>query len=75
DPNSAGSQFYISFLPTQFLDGQYTVFGRVVEGLDTLSKIERVDPERMFPGQKKTQIIEMRVLRKRNHDYSNFRRM
>lgn len=75
DPNSAGSQFYISFLPTQFLDGQYTVFGRVVEGLDTLSKIERVDPERMFPGQKKTQIIEMRVLRKRNHDYSHFRRM
>jgi hypothetical protein len=47
----------------------------VVEGLDTLSKIERVDPERMFPGQKKTQIIEMRVLRKRNHDYSHFRKM
>lgn len=75
DPNSAGSQFYISFLPTQFLDGQYTVFGRVVEGLDTLSKIERVDPEHPIPGQQKTQIIEMKVLRKRNHDYSHFRRM
>jgi len=75
DPNSAGSQFYISFLPTQFLDGQYTVFGRVTEGIETLSKIERVDPERMFPGQQKTQIIEMKVLRKRNHDYSNFKKM
>lgn len=75
DPNSAGSQFYISFLPTQFLDGQYTVFGRVVEGLDTLSKIERIDPDHPIPGQQKTQIIEMKVLRKRNHDYSNFRRM
>ncbi|MDO4856940.1 MAG: peptidylprolyl isomerase [Thermoguttaceae bacterium] len=75
DPNSAGSQFYISFLPTKFLDGQYTVFGRVVEGLDTLSNIQRVDPERPIPGLEKTKIIEMRVLRKRNHDYSNFRRM
>lgn len=75
DPNSAGSQFYISFLPTKFLDGQYTVFGRVVEGLDTLSNIQRVDPERPIPGLEKTKIIEMRVLHKRNHDYSNFRRM
>ena len=75
DPNSAGSQFYISFLPTQFLDGQYTVFGRVVEGLDTLSKIERIDPDHPIPGLKKTQIIEMKVLRKRNHDYSHFRKM
>src|SRR4051812_1133255 len=34
DPNSAGSQFYICFKPTPFLDGQYTVFGEVTKGLD-----------------------------------------
>lgn len=32
DPNSAGSQFYICQAPVHFLDGQYTVFGRVVAG-------------------------------------------
>jgi len=72
DPNSAGSQFYISFLPTQFLDGQYTVFGRVIDGMDVLGKIVRIDPERPYPGQVPTKIIEMKVLRKQAHDYSNF---
>jgi len=72
DPNSAGSQFYISFLPTQFLDGQYTVFGRVIDGMDVLAKIVRIDPERPYPGLVPTKIIEMKVLRKQAHGYSDF---
>ena len=34
DPNSAGSQFFIVHEDSTFLDGQYTVFGRVIEGMD-----------------------------------------
>lgn len=46
DPNSAGSQFYICFARTEFLDGQYTVFGEVIRGMDVVDKIRRRDPER-----------------------------
>jgi len=40
DPNSAGSQFYICLAPQPGLDGQYTVFGQVVEGLDVVHQIQ-----------------------------------
>ena len=39
DPNSAGSQFYIVVKDSNFLDGQYTVFGEVVRGMDVADKI------------------------------------
>ncbi|MBV9463127.1 MAG: peptidylprolyl isomerase [Verrucomicrobiae bacterium] len=45
DPNSAGSQFFICFAPQPRLDGQYTIFGRVVEGMEVVDKIKRRDPE------------------------------
>jgi len=40
NPNSAGSQFFLTFAPQPRLDGGYTVFGRMVEGEDTLKKLE-----------------------------------
>ena len=40
DPNSADSQFYISLGRHPHLDGQYTVFGQVKEGMDAVKKIE-----------------------------------
>ena len=40
NPNSAGSQFFLTFKSTPFLDNQYTVFGKVSEGLDVLKKLE-----------------------------------
>lgn len=43
DPDSADSQFYICLEPQPFLDGKYTVFGQVVEGLDVLPKIQEND--------------------------------
>ncbi len=43
DPNSAGSQFYICLGPQPFLDGQYTVFGQVTEGLDIVHSITAGD--------------------------------
>ena len=45
DPNSAGCQFFIVHAPAQHLDGQYTAFGELVTGMDTLDKIAAVAVE------------------------------
>ncbi len=51
DPNSADSQFFIVFDDATFLDGNYTVWGRVIEGMEHVDKIKRgepvVDPDRI----------------------------
>jgi len=39
-PGTDGSQFFLTFVPTTWLDGKHTIFGRVVEGTDTLKKLE-----------------------------------
>ena len=44
-PNTNGSQFFITFAATPWLDGQHTVFGRVTEGLDVLDEISLRDPQ------------------------------
>ena len=41
DPNSANSQFYIMFAPAPHLDGQYTIWGQVTEGMDHIGAIKR----------------------------------
>jgi peptidyl-prolyl cis-trans isomerase A (cyclophilin A) len=38
-PNSSGCQFFVTLAPAAFLDGQYTIFGEVVKGMDTVKKI------------------------------------
>tara|TARA_B100000401_G_scaffold423198_1_gene350880 strand:- start:337 stop:897 length:561 start_codon:yes stop_codon:yes gene_type:complete len=43
DPDSANSQFFICFKPAPFLDRQYTVFGKVIEGMEFVDKIQRGD--------------------------------
>ena len=44
DPNSANSQFFICFKPAAFLDREYTVFGKVIEGMEIVDKIKRGEP-------------------------------
>lgn len=44
DPNSANSQFYICFMPAPKLDNKYTVWGRVMTGMEWVDKIERGEP-------------------------------
>src|SRR6187551_2120585 len=44
DPNSGDSQFFICFDDARFLDGQYTVWGKVVEGMENVDKIKRGEP-------------------------------
>ena len=41
DPNSGNSQFFICFGPTPHLDRQYTVFGKVIEGMEHIDKIKK----------------------------------
>ena len=46
DPNSANSQFFIMFGPAPRLNGAYTVFGRVVSGMDNVDAIKKGDARR-----------------------------
>lgn len=67
-PNSGGSQFFLTFTNTDHLDGMHTVFGRVIQGMDVLPKIQRIDPDaEQKPAPDK--ILEAKVLRKRDHEY------
>src|SRR5437016_14373915 len=45
-PNSANSQFFICFDDARFLDKQYTVWGKVIEGMDNVDQIKRGEPVR-----------------------------
>ena len=44
DPNSGDSQFFIMFAEGSFLNGQYTVWGQVVKGMEFVDNIERGEP-------------------------------
>ena len=44
DPDSANSQFFVCFADARFLDKQYTVWGRVIEGMENVDKFARGEP-------------------------------
>ena len=45
NPNSANSQFFIMLADGHFLNGNYTVFGKVISGMDVVDKIKKGDPD------------------------------
>jgi cyclophilin family peptidyl-prolyl cis-trans isomerase len=45
-PNTDGSQFFLTFTATPWLDGKHTIFGQVVEGMDVLERIEKLGSRR-----------------------------
>jgi cyclophilin family peptidyl-prolyl cis-trans isomerase len=53
-PDTDGSQFFITFVPTPHLDGKHTIYGEVVEGKDTLKALEGVGSSSGKPAEKLT---------------------
>jgi cyclophilin family peptidyl-prolyl cis-trans isomerase len=67
--HTGGSQFFITFVPTSHLDGRHTVFGYVVDGLDVLPKISKIDPAARRAQDEPIVITKATVLNKRDHEY------
>jgi cyclophilin family peptidyl-prolyl cis-trans isomerase len=69
--NTGGSQFFLTFRPTEHLDGKHTVFGRVIQGFDVMPKLARTQREdgQPIPGLEPDTIVKAKVLRKRDHAY------
>ncbi len=67
--NTGGSQFFLTFRRTDELDGKHTVFGRVVDGMDVVNALQRIDPEAPATGVTADTIEKAEVLRDRGHDY------
>ena len=61
DPNSANSQFFIMFDAAPSLDGQYTIIGEVVSGMDVVDKIKKGDPRSNGSVQGPDKIVRMRL--------------
>ena len=62
DPNSANSQFFICFQPAPFLDRQYTVFGKVVEGMEYVDLIKRGEQNQNGSVENPDKIISFKSL-------------
>jgi peptidyl-prolyl cis-trans isomerase B (cyclophilin B) len=63
DPNSAGSQFFITVNDASSLDGQYTVFGQVVQGMDVVDKIVNLPRNQSdMPTPKSATMKKVRIL-------------
>jgi peptidylprolyl isomerase len=60
-PNSADSQFFICFADARFLDGQYTVWGEVTEGMEHVDAIKRGDQARNGTVSDPDRIVSLRV--------------
>ena len=61
-PDSANSQFFICFKPSSFLDGQYTVFGQVVSGMQYVNNIKKGDSADNGKVTDPDKIISMKVM-------------
>jgi cyclophilin family peptidyl-prolyl cis-trans isomerase len=74
NPDSGGAQFFLTVVPTPHLDGEHTVFGRVIEGIEVVADLTRReptgDPQQDAALPEPDRILKAEVLRDRGHDYS-----
>ncbi|MBM3306908.1 MAG: peptidylprolyl isomerase [Candidatus Eisenbacteria bacterium] len=61
EPDSAGSQFFIMFAASPNLDGQYTAFGQVIEGMDVVDAIKKGDRQKNGTVTEPDKIVKLRV--------------
>ena len=77
--DTGGSQFFLNFKYNDMLDGKNTVFGRIIEGMDVLDKIDRTEliingMERVIEQAKPDRIVSAEVVRKRDHSYRGWKK-
>ncbi len=60
-PDSADSQFFIVFAPVPHLDGKYTIWGRVIEGMEHVDEIKKGSPRRGGKVEAPDVIVKMRI--------------
>ena len=58
-PNTNASQFFITTVPTYWLNGRHTIFGYVKEGFDVVKKIENVDTNGRYEGNKPLEDVKI----------------
>jgi cyclophilin family peptidyl-prolyl cis-trans isomerase len=68
-PDSGGSQFFLTFVPTAHLNGRHTAFGRVIEGIEVLADLQRRSPQHGSQMPEADRILKAEVIRDRGHEY------
>ncbi len=68
-PDSGGSQFFLTFIPTAHLNGKHTAFGRVIEGTEVLADLQRRSPQYQQNPPQPDRILKAEVIRDRGHEY------
>lgn len=73
EPDTGGSQFFITYLPTPQLNNSFTAFGRVTKGMEIVANLNEIDPEnkdeKKGPALLPDEILSIEVLSKRDHEY------
>jgi cyclophilin family peptidyl-prolyl cis-trans isomerase len=68
-PDSGGSQFFLTFVPTTHLNAKHTAFGRVIEGIEVLGDLQRRSAQHQQNPPEPDKILKAEVIRDRGHEY------